>query len=201
MTNPRRTFSNIDEITNDENENPEENIPQSSNVNGARNAGKRNKLAPLEKTMQAATSALKSISERPVLSNSNHPAPTIQPDKSADDLFGETIGKLMREIPDSYEKDMTKLEVQKLVYQLKHAASPTSSMIGSPPMARYNVNTSPLVSNLGRYRSNTPPVSNSGRYNNANTVPSYMPPLHGASNSGYMNMMHSPTPSVDSNFS
>ena len=36
--------------------------------------------------------------------------------KSMDNMFGETIARIMGEIPEVFEKDMMRLEVQKMIY-------------------------------------------------------------------------------------
>ena len=43
-----------------------------------------------------------------------------QESKTVDKIFGEMVTKLLEEIPESYLKDMVKLEIQKQLLRIKH---------------------------------------------------------------------------------
>ena len=111
MIAPRRTFSNLDEESSsnyDENSNADDNgfSPPSS---VSKNAKNKKKMAPLEQRMVATASVLKTISERPLQQQIQPASASVAaPPKSTDDLFGETVAKLLFTIPNSYEKDMMK---------------------------------------------------------------------------------------------
>ena len=118
MITPRRTFSNLDEDSGSNyDENGENLYPDDSGFSPPglppKNAKGKKKWTPFEQTMVAAASTLKSISERPI-QHPNQPPSAVAAapaPKSADDLFGETVANLMSAIPDSYEKDMIKIEI------------------------------------------------------------------------------------------
>ena len=118
MITPRRTFSNLDEDSGSNyDENGENLYPDDSGFSPPglppKNAKGKKKMTPFEQTMVAAASTLKSISERPI-QHPNQPPSAVAAapaPKSADDLFGETVANLMSAIPDSYEKDMIKIEI------------------------------------------------------------------------------------------
>ena len=75
---------------------------------------KRGDNDPGHELMQA-TSALRSISQRNNQPFSPPPPPSPRV-KSIDEHFGETVGKLMGEIPDGVSKDMLKLNIQRQIY-------------------------------------------------------------------------------------
>ena len=165
MITPRRTFSNLDEDSGSNyDENGENLYPDDSGFSPPglppKNAKGKKKMTPFEQTMVAAASTLKSISERPI-QHPNQPPSAVAAapaPKSADDLFGETVANLMSAIPDSYEKDMIKIEIEKMIYQLKHSSQRTTQ----PTIARGFNNNSMMMQ--------TPPLGNS-RYMNLMTSP------------------------------
>ena len=66
--------------------------------------------------IEEATSVLKDISD-----NRRNTLPSIP--KSHDMHFGETIERMLSEITDSQEKDMLKLEMQRMILSVKYAES------------------------------------------------------------------------------
>ena len=115
MVTPRRTYSNVDSTDDDLIfQTP---VPQRSDSRRS----KKQVENPAAEVMKEATSVLKSLSQRnQVKENLPPPQQPMTPGKSSDEFFGETIGKLMAEIPDGMNKDMLKLEMQNLIYKTKY---------------------------------------------------------------------------------
>ena len=109
MINPRKTFSNIGE---------DEDLLMES-ISGSRWKDRKKSQPipnPTVDMMKEATSVLKNLSQRTnSLGDSAVPSTVTSQSKSLDDFFGETIGKLMQEIPGGMNKDMLKLEIQNLI--------------------------------------------------------------------------------------
>ena len=108
---PRRTYSNIDE--GDE--------LLSTNYSSGRSHGKKSAEGPSlsgsDSFLATATNALNNIATARAT-----PPPPAPPSslKTMDEHFGETAGKLMSEIPDGINKDMLRLNIQKMIVEVKH---------------------------------------------------------------------------------
>eukprot|EP00795_Rhopilema_esculentum_P017071 gene17071-8589_t len=55
-------------------------------------------------------------------------------DRTADRLFGEMVSKMLEEIPDGYAKDMAKIDIQKMLLQLKHSGHQQQQQISRQQM-------------------------------------------------------------------
>ena len=121
MVAPRRTVSNMDTLSGLTNNS----LPGGDLPAHEKKLSKKKALASaIKESMMAASSALKVISERSDTQPSLPAVPVTPPaTKTCDDIFGEAWAKLMAEIPDGYEKDMLRIEVQKTICQGKHAIS------------------------------------------------------------------------------
>ena len=107
---PRRTYSNIDE--GDE--------LLSTNYLSGRSRGKKSaeepSLSGSDSFLATATNALNNIAT----ARANPPPAPPSSLKTMDEHFGETVGKLMSEIPDGINKDMLRLNIQKMIVEMKH---------------------------------------------------------------------------------
>ena len=149
MVTPRRTYSNFDD--------DEETFPLRINGPGRK---KTVPETPAHEMMKEAATVLKSISQKASSSREIPPPPPPPPQsKSGDEHFGETVSKLMSEVPDGMSKDLLKLEIQQLIYQTKHNSSysgrsnfnyPQFSIYSSQPCGN---------SSYGNSYNNVPPAS------------------------------------------
>ena len=124
MVTPRRSYSNLDD--------DEETFPL--RINGPRRK-KTVPETPAHEMMKEATTVLKSISQKTSSSRETPPPRS----KSGDEHLGETVAKLMSEVPDGMSKDLLKLEIQQLIYQTKHNSSYSGrSNFNYPPFSIYS---------------------------------------------------------------
>eukprot|EP00794_Sanderia_malayensis_P010215 gene10215-11264_t len=54
-------------------------------------------------------------------------------ERTADQIFGEMVWKMLAEIPEGYEKDMAKMDIQRQLMQLKHGQPMQQSTVMYPP--------------------------------------------------------------------
>ena len=150
MVTPRRTFSNMDD--DDVNRIP-------SRINGPRRP-KKTVETPGHELKKQATTVLKNQKVSPQVT----PPPPPPPPQSisSDEHFGETVAKLMGEVPDGMNKDLLQLEIQRLIYQTKHNAS---------------------YSGRSNFSHNSPPFGNFGNHSSYGV--SGNPPSYGNSNNSY----------------
>ena len=135
--------------------------------------------------MKEATSVRKNLSQRTnSLGDSAVPSTVTSQSKSLDDFFGETIGKLMQEIPDGMNKDMLKLEIQNLIYKTKYLPPPPAHSVQSH--ATYPAHP------LATYQAQTPAPSHQTRVPTASYMAQSPRPSHMAQQPGSSYMTQSP---------
>ena len=61
-------------------------------------------------------------------------------EKSEDDIFCEFVNKMLREIPNSNEKDLLKLEFQSKIISLRHKKAQESTVFRQPIFASPSIN-------------------------------------------------------------
>eukprot|EP00794_Sanderia_malayensis_P012439 gene12439-13725_t len=54
-------------------------------------------------------------------------------ERTADQIFGEMVWKMLAEIPEGYEKDVAKMDIQRQLMQLKHGQPMQPSTVMYPP--------------------------------------------------------------------
>ena len=153
MVAPRRTVSNMDTLPELTSDSLLDDLPAHE-----KKVSKKKALpSAIEESMMAASSALKVISERSATQPSLPAVPVTPPaTKSLDDIFGEAWAKLMTEIPEGYEKDMLRIEVQRTICQGKHAIS-----IGPAIAPPYQANNHQAASHPQSHQMHTPGQSTS----------------------------------------
>ena len=139
-TTPKETYSTLTLDTADENNPPPP--PKKANKR-KRQASPTTHSSSL---IEEATSVLKDIPD-----NRRNPLPSIP--KSHDMHFGETIGRMWSEIIDGQEKDMLKLEMQRMLLSVKYMPKLRQSSISEPILQLHNV--SPNVNRSTGYRCNS----------------------------------------------
>ena len=178
MVNARKTFSNIGE---------DEDLLMES-ISGSRRKDRKKSQPipnPAVDVMKEATSVLKNLSQRTnSLGDSDVPSTVTSQSKSLDDFFGETIGKLMQEIPDGMNKDMLKLEIQNLIYKTKYLPPPPAHSVQSH--ATYPAHA------LATYQAQTPAPSHQTRVPTASYMAQSPRPSHMAQQPGSSYMTQSP---------
>ena len=127
MVTPRRTYSNLDD--------DEETFPL--RINGPRRK-KTVPETPAHEMMKEATSGEEHFTESIFITRDTSSASSTT-SKSGNEHFGETVAKLMSEVPDGMSKDLLKLEIQQLIDQTKHNSSYSGrSNFNYPPFSVYS---------------------------------------------------------------
>ena len=120
-TTPRQTLSTLDD------DDDEENIPPPPTAKRGRKVRQDSSSAG-DALVQQATSTLQNISNV-ITERRNAPQPQHLPYlQQADDdsLFGETIARIMRDIPNGGCKDNLKLEIQRIALSVKYSTTWTN---------------------------------------------------------------------------
>ena len=120
-TTPRRTLSTSDD------DDDEANIPPPPTAKRGRKIRQDSSSAG-GALVQQATSTLQNISNV-ITERRNVPQPQHLPylqEADDDSLFGETIARIMRDIPNGERKDNLKLEIQRIALSVKYSTTRTN---------------------------------------------------------------------------
>eukprot|EP00794_Sanderia_malayensis_P005823 gene5823-6520_t len=87
-------------------------------------SSKRSKKTEAKRTDELIETAIDAALKRPRAA---------ERERTADQIFGEMVWKMLAEIPEGYEKDMAKMDIQRRLMQLKHGQSMQHSTVMCPP--------------------------------------------------------------------
>lgn len=109
---PRRTESNLPKRSSEEVEDMENDNSQYAYQVQNKPSSKITKKTEAKRTNELIETAIDAL---------KRPRPSAeQRERTADQIFGEIVWKLLAEIPEGYGKDMAKMDIQRQLVQLKH---------------------------------------------------------------------------------